>query len=109
MRGIAHAEPRDVSSPDVSAVDYQDQIDTSGEPTAISDHTSGFAIHPHTEQRSVFGRMCDVALRPLVVLFTTQSVVVAVLVCLAAAITVQHASQVISEKFAAINAALKRF
>lgn len=82
-------------------------IVTTDQPASPPD--DGLHLHIYAQRRpGIVRRAIGAIMRPLLTVLTTQAVVTAVLICFVAVVTTQHASQIISEKFSAINAALKR-
>lgn len=109
MQGISLLETRGIDSTSAPGVEGGEQIASADEPLTLEDNSASLALQLPAKRDGLARRLRDAVLRPVFVLLTTQSVIVALLVCLAAVMTAQQASQIIIDRFSAISAALKRF
>ncbi len=89
-------EAMDAEIKDVSAAD-------------LNEITPDLAPQTKRKASASFRPIVRGAVKPLIALITAQYVIVTALTALVAMTVVQHASNVINEKFAAITMALKRF
>jgi hypothetical protein len=87
-------------------------VDTETEAVSVVDTNEiPSDLGPRTKSKAAanFGLIVSGIIKPLIVIVTAQYVIVTALTALVAITVVQHASNVINEKFAAITMALKRF